>query len=203
MKTNKELVKFVKSKLGIPYVYGMKGQVMTLEKYYYLKNLYRDLVWDSDIKKVGKICCDCSGLISWYTGIIRSSTQYKNLAKKIYPINTINNAPIGAAVWKQGHIGVYIGNNKYIAEDGSAYGCRENKISNSSFTHWFLLTDILYEKEEEKEMVEQSKIKINGKYYNVSRILKDGYNYIKIRDLEQAGFKITNEGDIAVINYNK
>ena len=37
----------------------------------------------NNIKKVGKICCDCSGLISWATGVIRSSTNYKEIADKM------------------------------------------------------------------------------------------------------------------------
>ena len=202
MLTNLGLIKFIKTKLGTPYVYGMKGEVLTLAKYNSLKAQHGSLVWDSDRKKIGKVCCDCSGLISWYTGIIRGSTQYKELAKKVYPISTIKEAPIGAAVWKQGHIGVYIGNGEYIAEDGSAYGCRKNKLSNASFTHWFKIIDIQYIEEEDDEVVEKAKIKINGVYYTVSRILKDGINYIKIRDLAQAGFKISNEKDIAVLEFH-
>ena len=198
--TNVGLVSFIKTKLGTPYVYGMKGKVMTASDYNSLKKRYGSAVWDSDKKKIGKVCCDCSGLISWYTGIQRGSTQYKDLAKKVNPISTINQAPIGAAVWQQGHIGVYIGNGEYIAEDGSPYGCRKNKISKAKFTHWFLLSDIEYIKEDD-EMVETSKIKVNGKYFTISRILKDGNNYIKIRDLEKAGFKISNEGSIAVLEY--
>lgn len=202
MLTNLGLIKFIKTKLGTPYVYGMKGTVLTLAKYNSLKAQYGNLIWDSDRNKIGKICCDCSGLISWYTGIIRGSTQYKELAKKVYPISTIKDAPIGAAVWKQGHIGVYIGNGEYIAEDGSAYGCRKNKLSNASFTHWFKIIDIQYIEEEDDEVVEKAKIKINGVYYTVSRILKDGINYIKIRDLAQAGFKISNEKDVAVLEFH-
>lgn len=202
MLTNLGLIKFIKTKLGTPYVYGMKGTVLTLAKYNSLKAQYGNLIWDSDKNKIGKICCDCSGLISWYTGIIRGSTQYKELAKKVYPISTIKDAPIGAAVWKQGHIGVYIGNGEYIAEDGSAYGCRKNKLSNASFTHWFKIIDIQYIEEEDDEVVEKAKIKINGVYYTVSRILKDGINYIKIRDLAQAGFKISNEKDVAVLEFH-
>ena len=194
--TNYELVEFAKSKLGTPYVYGMKGSIMTLSKYYQLKSMYGNLVWDSDINKVGKVCCDCSGLISWATGVIRGSSQYKNAAKKIYNISTIRQAPIGALVWQQGHIGIYVGIENgipcYIAEDGSAYGCRKNKISNASFTHWFLCTDIAYvEKEkEDEEMVTQTKIIIDGKEYTVDRILKDDKNYIQLRAFEQAGYKI-------------
>lgn len=201
--TNLGLVEFVKSKLGTPYLYGAKGEAISLAKFKKLKSLYGNLIWNSDISKVGHVCCDCSGLISWYTGIQRGSTQFKNAAKKVHPISTINSAPIGAAVWRQGHIGVYIGNGYYIAEDGSAYGCRKNKITNANFTHWFEISDIKYIKEVvDDEVVESSKIKINGQYYTVSRILKDGTNYIKIRDLEKAGFKISNEGNIAIIEYN-
>lgn len=152
---NIELVEFAKSKLGTPYVYGMKGQVMTLDKYNQLKKQYGNAVWDSDKNKVGKVCCDCSGLISWYTGIIRGSSQYRGLADKAHPISTIGHAPIGALVWQQGHIGIYIGNGKYIAEDGSAYGCRINDISKAKFTHWFLCTDIEYVKEETEMTQEQ------------------------------------------------
>lgn len=194
--TNYELVEFAKSKIGTSYVYGMKGAILTLEKYKELKAKYGNNIWNSDIKKVGKICCDCSGLISWATGIIRSSTNYKEIADKIYPISTIKNAPIGALVWKQGHIGIYIGTENgipyYIAEDGSAYNCRKNKISNASFTHWFLCKDIEYIKTEEKDeyMVTQAKIKVNGKEYVVNRILYNDKNYIELRSLEQAGFKV-------------
>lgn len=62
--TGEELVAFAKSKLGVPYVYGMKGKVMTEALYNRLKQTYGDLIWDSDKQKIGKICCDCSGLIS-------------------------------------------------------------------------------------------------------------------------------------------
>lgn len=199
MITNKDLVKFVRSKLGTPYVYGMKGTVMTEANYNYLKRAYGDLVWDSDRKKIGQVCCDCSGLISWATGIVRSSQGYHDTAVEVHPINTIQDAPIGAAVWQKGHIGIYIGSGRYIAEDGSAYGCRENAVKNAAFTHWLILKDIAYIKEDE-EMVEKSKVLIDGKSYQMERILKDGRNYIRITDLADAlGYDVTNQGSIAVL----
>lgn len=140
--TGEELVAFAKSKLGIPYVYGMKGKVMTEALYNRLKQTYGDLIWDSDKQKIGKVCCDCSGLISWATGIARSSQNYHDTALAIEPISNISNAPIGAAVWRKGHIGIYIGNGEYIAGDGSAYECRINQLSKSGFTHWLKLKDI-------------------------------------------------------------
>lgn len=51
------------------------------------------------------------------------------------------------------------------------------------------------------EMVEESKIIINGKEKKVKRILKDGTNYIAIRDIaENLGYEINNKGNIAVLN---
>ncbi len=188
--TNKELVAFAKSKLGVPYVYGMKGEVMTLAKYNQLKTAYGSNVWDSDKNKVGKVCCDCSGLISWATGVMRGSSQYKSVAQNVYAIGMIAGAPIGALVWQQGHIGIYIGMENgvpyYIAEDGSAYGCRKNKLSNAKFTHWFLCTDITYveDKKEEEEMDKTTiKITVNGTAKTVEGFNVDGTNYVTIRGL--------------------
>nr|DAV89627.1 MAG TPA: N acetylmuramoyl L alanine amidase endolysin [Caudoviricetes sp.] len=45
--------------------------------------------------------------------------------------------------------------------------------------------------EEDNEMVTDTKIIINGKYYTVGRILKDNKNYICLKDLEQAGFEVS------------
>lgn len=53
----------------------------------------------------------------------------------------------------------------------------------------------------DSEMVEESKIIIDGKEKKVKRILKDGTNYIAIRDIaENLGYDISNKGNIAVLN---
>lgn len=198
MITNLELIEFAKSKIGTPYVYGMKGEVMTSAKYSILKNLYGNLVWNSDRSKIGKVCVDCSGLISWATGKVRGSSQYRAMAKKVNPISTIKTAPLGVAVWRQGHIGIYVGNGEYIAADGSAYGVRQEKLSNAQFTHWFEIVDIEYV--ETDELVEQSKIIVDNKEISVRRILRNGTNYIAIRDIANAvGYNVGNKGNIAVL----
>lgn len=57
--------------------------------------------------------------------------------------------------------------------------------------------------EEDGEMVENSAIEINGKITPVRRILKDGTNYIAIRDIAALlGYKIGNKGNIAVLTKN-
>lgn len=43
----------------------------------------------------------------------------------------------------------------------------------------------------DEEMVEKSKFQIDGKIYDIDRILKDSTNYIKVSDLKQAGFDIS------------
>lgn len=205
--TNIGLVEFARSKIGTPYVYGCKQtkgkeKTLTLSQYYSLKDMYGSYVWNSDINKVGKICCDCSGLISWYTGTIYSSSGFKNKAKVVNSINTIKNAPIGVAVWRQGHIGIYSGLKNgvpyYIAEDGSAYGCREVPLSYNNFTHWFEITGIIYineeiekpKKEVDDEVIDTTLLNVNGKNYMVNRILKNDTNFIKLSDLKQAGFDV-------------
>lgn len=144
-KNVRELVEFCKSKIGTPYIYGAKGEMMTVEKIDALRSEYgSNAVWWSDSEKAGKVCVDCSGLISWYTGIIRGSYQYKDTAKEILPIAERTNKHIGWAVWMKGHIGIYVGDDKYIAADGSQYGVRIANLSQNRFTHLLKLCDINY-----------------------------------------------------------
>ena len=49
-------------------------------------------------------------------------------------------------------------------------------------------------------MVEKSKIIVNGKEVPVKRILKDGTNYIAVRDVGDAlGYAVSNKGNIPVL----
>lgn len=195
--TGKELVAFARSKLGTAYVYGMKGDVLTKETYDRLKILFGPLVWDSDVNKIGQVCVDCSGLISWGTGIQRNSQGYHDTAETVFPISTVNQAPIGAAVWKKGHIGIYIGNGRYIAADGSAYGVRMGTVAGSSFTHWFRLKDIDYR---EEEMAQKETIIYNEKEYTVELIRRDGVTYLKTRDIaEVLGLSVSSRGKTPVL----
>ena len=54
--------------------------------------------------------------------------------------------------------------------------------------------------QEDDEMVEKSKIIVNGKEVPVKRILKDGTNYIAVRDVGDAlGYAVSNKGNIPVL----
>lgn len=165
-KTVQGLVDFCESKVGTPYIYGAKGQVMTAEAIDALRDRYgSNAVWWSDSSKAGQVCTDCSGLISWYTGILRGSWQYKSTAKEVIPISQRTNAHIGWAVWMQGHIGVYLGNDMYVAADGSAYGVRVANLSQNKFTHLLKLCDIDYGKGV-VEIEATERPQASGGYYN-------------------------------------
>ena len=197
--TGNELVAFARGKIGTPYVYGMKGKVLTQKTYDRLRILFGPLVWESDAAKIGQVCVDCSGLISWGTGILRNSQGYHDTADAVFPIATIGQAPIGAAVWRKGHIGIYIGGGKYTAADGSAYGVRIGTVAGSGFTHWFRLKDIAYERKED-EMVTKETIFYNDKAYTVSLIRKDGVTYLKTRDIaEILGLAVGSRGKAPVL----
>ncbi len=204
--TGKELVAFCRSKIGTPYVYGMKGKVMTEANFQYLYNTYGSrYVPYSDHAKVGKVCVDCSGLISWACGVVLGSSQWMNRANVKKPIATLRQAPIGALVWMDGHIGVYSGMKNgvhhYIAADGSKYGVREVPISQNRFTHWLLAESVFDYEMEEEEMVTKEKIEFFGKEIECELIRKDGKVYPYIRDFgEKVGLKISNKGKMPVVD---
>lgn len=127
------------------YVYGAKGTILSRAQIDALRNLYgSNCVWWSDSDKGGKICCDCSGLISSATGLIRGSEQYKSTAVECYSINQRKPHMRGWAVWMKGHIGVYDGNGGYYAMDGSDRNMVHNPLSKNNFTHVIKLCDVDY-----------------------------------------------------------
>lgn len=201
-----ELVEFARSKIGIDYVYGMKGEVMSEDDFDDLHKRYGDrFVPYTDRKKVGKVCVDCSGLISWGCNVPMSSAGWKDRATQTHPINTIRNAPVGALVWMKGHIGIYSGKKNgvhhYIAADGSKYGVREVPISSNDFTHWLLVEDVFDYEMEDDEVVTKEKFEIDGKVVVLDAIRKDGYVYPRIRDLApHLGYDVSNDGKTPQLN---
>ena len=127
------------------YVYGTKGAVTSAAQINALRKIYGPgCVWWSDSQKAGKKCCDCSGLISSYTGILRGSAQYKATATVVKPISQRTKDMVGWAVWMSGHIGIYDGNNGYYAMDGSGRNMVHYPLSKNNFTHIIKLCDIDY-----------------------------------------------------------
>lgn len=65
-------------------------QVMNYAQIKALQDIYgTGYVWNSDLQKAGKLCCDCSGLISSYTGVVRGSSNYNATATASVSISTL------------------------------------------------------------------------------------------------------------------
>ena len=153
-------VEYCKDKIGNPYLYGFKQNYnfdikCTKSDFKKLKKAYKELIWDSDINCVGKTPCDCSGLLSAYIGEQHSSTEFKKMSKIVdLNIKNLQKYDIGTLIWCQGHIGIVskvgfkenLSDSFYIAEDGSNFGCREEKISKSHFTKLLIFPHIEYDK---------------------------------------------------------
>ena len=58
--------------------------------------------------------------------------------------DTIPDTP-GLAVWKPGHIGVYIGNGEVIEAMGTKYGVVKTQLQGRGWTHWLEIPYIAYE----------------------------------------------------------
>lgn len=58
--------------------------------------------------------------------------------------------------------------------------------------------------EEVDEVITKAKMIVNGKEVEVERILKDGTNYIKIRDIAKAlELDVSNKGNIPILNHKQ
>lgn len=147
-KTSRELIEFCKGKLGTPYVFGMKGEILTEALLQQLAAENPKVYTPQYITKarsfMGKHCTDCSGLITWCTGILRGSANYKETAREVRPIRTLDESMTGWALWKPGHIGVYIGNGKCIEAKGINYGTVETRAQDTPWVSVLKLKDIDY-----------------------------------------------------------
>lgn len=114
----------------------------------------RDKQLNKDIEE-GRIVTDCSGLIKGFM-MTRDNGQivytpsldlgangYYNNATEKGTIKTMPDIP-GLAVWKEGHIGVYIGNGEVIEARGFDYGVQKYKLSDRPYTKWLKIPGLEY-----------------------------------------------------------
>ena len=154
------LAEFTKTKIGTPYVYGAKGSdgVFTSKKFNFLKANYPKVFTKAYINKVlamkvvdKKVCTDCSGLISWYTGKLLGSAQMYSKAYTRLPIKDLDKFAIGTVLWKSGHVGVYVGKNEKgqplcVEAKGIDYGTVIGVITNPNrWTCGLTFSDINYQ----------------------------------------------------------
>lgn len=148
---------------NVKYVYGAKMEVLTRAEIQSLQNTYgKSYVWDSDLNKAGYLCCDCSGLISSYTGITRSSSNYKATATESVSLATLKanwNAYVGWGLWMNGHIGVVSDTEGYYyAMDGSARNMVHYPLNKQGWSKVIKLCDIDYTEVDDMTEAEVRKI---------------------------------------------
>ena len=148
---------------GWGYVWGTYGNVLTESLFEYKLQQYPDGVgnYEDFIESnwLGRRTTDCVGLIKGYgwldpeTMTIGYGTngmpdyganQMYYAASVSGPIDTMPDTP-GLAVWKDGHIGVYIGSGEVIEAMGTKYGVVKTKLSDRNFTHWLQVEYISYD----------------------------------------------------------
>ncbi|MDD8049354.1 MAG: NlpC/P60 family protein [Thomasclavelia sp.] len=97
------------TKLGCPYVWGATGP-----------NTF-----------------DCSGFTQWVyaqngISIPRTSGEQRASAKTVVPVSE---AEVGDILWRNGHVGIYIGNGQYIHAPHTGDVVKVSSLSSSSFTN--------------------------------------------------------------------
>ena len=150
------------------YWYGTCGYACTTSLFNRKKEQYpshytssRDSGYKADIS-AGRMCADCVGLIKsffWKGGDIDGKNVYTSnncpdksanglfaMCKETGPISTISEIP-GLVVWKDGHIGVYVGNGYTIEMRGFAYDCVKRKVADGPWTKWGKLPMLTYTEE--------------------------------------------------------
>lgn len=165
MKTAKELVSYahlaLKAKWG--YVWGSYGKLLTETEFERLLKQYPDGVgkFKDFIKAhwLNRHTTDCVGLIKgflWWDG-----TNYKYdpqtdvnanmMFQKAKIKGAINTMPdkSGILVWKQGHIGIYVGGKEVVEANSTKRGVIKTPLSGNGatpWTHWCECPYLEYEK---------------------------------------------------------
>jgi hypothetical protein len=152
MKTNIGLAEHAKKALQEKwgYVYGTFGTVLTDSLLQQKLKQYPNEVgkYLSFIKAnwLGRKVVDCVGLIKAYiwedNGKVIYTASTDVSANGMYlkanekgPISTIPEIP-GLCVWKNGHIGIYIGNNQVIESHGTKTGVILTPLRGAGATPW-------------------------------------------------------------------
>lgn len=163
-KNNLDLVIYAKNAFnsGWGYVWGTYGDVLTESLFAYKLKQYPDGVgnYEDFIRAswLGGRTTDCVGLIKsygWYdpdTKTIEYGTNgmldvgadgMYNAATVKGSMDTMPDIP-GLAVWKSGHIGVYIGNGEVIEAMGTKYGVVKTKLDGRGWKAWLQVPYISY-----------------------------------------------------------
>ncbi len=170
-KNNLDLVKWAEyaADKGWGYVYGTYGTVLSESMLNAKMEQYPDEVAGHEqfIRDnwLGKRTADCVGLIKGYGWFNTVSQEIEigsngmqdlgadgmyNAATVKGEISTMPETP-GLAVWKEGHIGIYIGNGNVVEAYGTERGVIRSVLSDGGWSHWLEVPSIDYSEQEETQ----------------------------------------------------
>lgn len=163
-KNNLDLVAYAEQAFdsGWGYVWGTYGDILTNLLLGYKLEQYPDGVgnYEEFIRSnwLGGRTTDCVGLIKGYGWLnpetleieygtngmpdFGADSMYKSAAV-FGPMDTMPDIP-GLAVWKSGHIGIYVGNGKVIEAMGTKYGVVKTNLADRSWSAWLEIPCINY-----------------------------------------------------------
>lgn len=140
---------------GVKFLLGGNFEILTPERLETLRAQNPGSITENryNIAKknyIGQRVTDCSGLIYGFLhdGKRRTSAAlYNNAAKRVkITAQNADKIPAGAVLWREGHVGVSIGNGEEIEARGFDYGVQQRKIKDTTFTHYLLFNDFEYNK---------------------------------------------------------
>ena len=163
VKTNTGLVAYCMAQLGRPYWWGGYGQTATttlLEKSRAAwPDHYSTTAEPRFENQLGQKVHDCVGLIKgymWTDGpddgnpVVGKNGFPGVTSDKLLSISKVKGAMAnmpevaGLAVFKEGHVGVYIGNGWVIEAMGHAYGVVKTKLESGGWKYWAYIDGIKY-----------------------------------------------------------
>jgi hypothetical protein len=146
-----DFVRAVQAQVGNGYWYGCYVPMIGTEALLAYKAKQYPVQYNSDYisrsrKWLGKPVCDCVGLVKgvvWQADFqgryqaasdLSANGMYAKCAVK-GPISTIPEKP-GLVVWKDGHIGVYVGNGVVVESRSVEWGVVRTFLKDRPWTNW-------------------------------------------------------------------
>lgn len=162
--TNRGLAEYARSMVGNPYIYGTYGTLGNEKLLATKRQQYPNYVTENRVqiikanpeKYFNKPWHDCAGLVKGYLmrkGITvvyqsrydLSANEFYNRATSKGPLDTLPEI-IGLGLWKNNHLGIYIGGGRCVQAKGFDYGVIESDLA--GFTNWCELPFIEYDSED-------------------------------------------------------
>ena len=140
------------------YLYGAKGEMCDSAHIQSLINAYpgyfdtqakRDLA----LTKSGYNCADCSGYVCicygfspMWTGLLhdRASEKHPLVCENGTWVSTAGPIPIGAILWKNGHVGIYVGGQYVVEARSEQYDVTLNSMEGRGFTKVLMFSSVTY-----------------------------------------------------------